>query len=577
MKKYVILVLILSAACVFASNTKVIVFGIVNNCAEEYTNESIANVTYKAWLQRTPGEVIEPSDNLAQCGVMMFPDAENPLRGVCMVDLQHFSSWGTGDVLYVLIRDYNTDKKWYYGAQAEYTIEDTSPDWVYLGLEDYFGDGGAPWIVAYPSSSETKIFTYPCVTTTGTDLNFVGIPVQNGWDKASDLDPAGTNIDAVSKWDPVTQGWETCGYHPNTGWITNLSVQTGDALMINAKNDFDFVVEGDSVEVQYDLIVSSGTDINAIVHPLTKQDITTASGIAEDIGACNLIAKFNSESQQFESCAEAISVWVGDFVTQPGKPLMAGVTSDTVWPSQEKYDNGSKSSNPKLAGSVPRALYYRVTDEDGNDYDFSQAPFDSIEFECFIYDRPAEIINQDTPGCGFTMLGGMYSIIYFNPGNFPTPWQSGDPLSVKVIDKARYVAIYDEYAAAFAEMMLDESAAPVIKGVESVIPGSGLPLSLSMPNGVEEKIIPVKTVLHQNYPNPFNPETTISFSLPKEEQVKLSVFNMNGQIVKELVNGNVSAGNHSINFNASDLNSGIYFYTLETGSTKLSKKMLFVK
>ncbi|MDD3045215.1 MAG: T9SS type A sorting domain-containing protein [Candidatus Delongbacteria bacterium] len=578
MKKLMFVGLILMAISIFASGSKVIVFGIVNYSAEEYTNETISNVTYKAWLQRIPGEVIEPSDGLAQCDVMMFPDPDSPLRGSCMVDLQHFSSWETGDVLYVLIRDYNTDKKWFYEAQAEYTIEDTTSNWVYLGFEDIgLEDSGMPWMLALPSGTESKTFTYPCVTTTGTDLNFVGIPVRNGWDKASDLDPLGTNIDAVSKWNATEQGWETCGYHPALGWITDLPVQTGDALMINAKNDFNFVVSGDSVVVQYNLITTSGTDMNAIVHPLTKQDITTASGIAENIGNCNLISKFNPETQQFESCAEAISIWVGDFVTQPGMPLLAGVTSGTVWPSGVKSENTSEAGNEKLAGAVPRVFYYHVTDEYGNDYDFAGTPYDSIEFECYIPLRPAEVIDQNSPGSGFSMLEGIYSVIYFNPANFPTPWQEGDELSIKVMDKSRYVPMYDEYASAFGSVSLDASAAPVIKGIEALIPGSGLALAISMPSGVEENNMPDLTVLHQNYPNPFNPETSISYSLPKEEQVTLSVFNMSGQLVKQLVNEKKSAGNHSVNFNASDLNSGIYYYTLETGNTKLSKKMLLVK
>jgi len=356
-----------------------------------------------------------------------------------------------------------------------------------------------------------------------------------------------------------------------------MPVQSGDALMINAKNDFDFIVEGDSVDVQYNLITTSGTDMNAIVHPLTKQDISTASGLAEDIGVCNLISKYNAETQQFESCAEMISIWVGDFVTQPGMPLLAGVASSTVWPSEVKSENTSEAVSEKLAGSIPRVFYYHVTDENENDYDFTGAPYDSIEFECYVPWRPAEIIDQNSPGSGFSMLEGIYSVIYFNPANFPTPWLEGDELSIKVMDKSRYVAIHDEYFSAFGSIILDADAAPVIKGVEALIPGSGLPLLLSMPSGIEENNIPDQTALHQNYPNPFNPETLISFSLPKEEQVTLSVFNMNGQLVKEIVNSRVAAGNHSINFNASDLNSGIYFYTLETGSTKLSKKMILNK
>jgi len=97
------------------------------------------------------------------------------------------------------------------------------------------------------------------------------------------------------------------------------------------------------------------------------------------------------------------------------------------------------------------------------------------------------------------------------------------------------------------------------------------------PSGVSDLNIPSEITLHQNYPNPFNPETSISFSLPKEEQVTLSVFNSYGQLIKELMNGKKSAGNHRVNFNAENFNNGIYFYTLETSSSKLNRKMLLIK
>ncbi|MDA3884385.1 MAG: T9SS type A sorting domain-containing protein [Candidatus Delongbacteria bacterium] len=83
--------------------------------------------------------------------------------------------------------------------------------------------------------------------------------------------------------------------------------------------------------------------------------------------------------------------------------------------------------------------------------------------------------------------------------------------------------------------------------------------------------------LEQNYPNPFNPTTTISFSIPSMQDVKISVYNSNGQLVKELVNDKLSSGNHSVLFNAENLNSGIYFYTLQTDGKKLSNKMLLIK
>ena len=83
--------------------------------------------------------------------------------------------------------------------------------------------------------------------------------------------------------------------------------------------------------------------------------------------------------------------------------------------------------------------------------------------------------------------------------------------------------------------------------------------------------------LEQNYPNPFNPTTEIKFSLTNASEVKLSVFNINGQLVSELVNGEMNAGIHTVNFDGNNLNSGIYFYTLEANGISVTKKMVLTK
>jgi hypothetical protein len=88
---------------------------------------------------------------------------------------------------------------------------------------------------------------------------------------------------------------------------------------------------------------------------------------------------------------------------------------------------------------------------------------------------------------------------------------------------------------------------------------------------------PGKFELSQNYPNPFNPVTTIRFSLPQSGNVKLTVYNILGEQVAELVNGFKEAGVHTINFNAENLNSGLYIYKIEANGFVQSRKMTLVK
>ena len=102
--------------------------------------------------------------------------------------------------------------------------------------------------------------------------------------------------------------------------------------------------------------------------------------------------------------------------------------------------------------------------------------------------------------------------------------------------------------------------------------------SASLVTSVEDgSSTPVDYSLSQNYPNPFNPSTTISFSLPTENHVKISLFDALGREIQNIANREYSAGNHSINFNAAGLTSGVYFYRIEAGSFVQSKKMILMK
>jgi hypothetical protein len=89
--------------------------------------------------------------------------------------------------------------------------------------------------------------------------------------------------------------------------------------------------------------------------------------------------------------------------------------------------------------------------------------------------------------------------------------------------------------------------------------------------------LPTEYSLSQNYPNPFNPTTTIQYSIPKDEYVKLAVYDVTGKIVKELANGYKSAGRYNVEFNASGYASGIYYYKIEAGVYNNTQKMMLVK
>ena len=89
--------------------------------------------------------------------------------------------------------------------------------------------------------------------------------------------------------------------------------------------------------------------------------------------------------------------------------------------------------------------------------------------------------------------------------------------------------------------------------------------------------VPQTYSLEQNYPNPFNPTTNIRFGLPKSGLVKMVIYDVLGRVVTTLVNEYKEAGEYTVDFDASAIASGVYFYKIESGSFTDVKKMLLVK
>ena len=117
---------------------------------------------------------------------------------------------------------------------------------------------------------------------------------------------------------------------------------------------------------------------------------------------------------------------------------------------------------------------------------------------------------------------------------------------------------------------------------ESVFGGNPLSVAKLNTAGDQLSITPNSFVLEQNYPNPFNPETTISFQLAKNSKINLTIYNMEGKLIKRLESGLRDAGSYEIKWNGLDergqqVTSGVYFYRLDTGEFSDMKKMILIK
>jgi hypothetical protein len=414
---------------------------------------------------------------------------------------------------------------------------------------------------------------YSNVTTSGTDNNLIALPVDAGYAFASQLDPAGTNLDVVSQWVAASQGWNASNYNAFFGvWDPDFSLSVGQSYMVNAVQNHDLIIDGPVVSIpNYTLVTTSGTDNNLIMHPLTKSSLTTSGAIGTDIGSCDVVSEYIAGSQGWNASNynAFFGVWDPEFASEIGKPLMVNMTAGTTWPSAKsaEYVEGSKSDPPK---GTSRAVYYNCVDNTGVAFSFSAAPYDNVTYKAWITGRETELLQQFSVGCGYSLLSG-YSMVYVNVGNFATNWAAGDEINFLVKDETGGLGAYLEGSGSW---ILDASGSAAYRGVPAM--GTGTPISVSTASSIDE-MVPVETKLHQNYPNPFNPTTTIKFDLNSDSVVKLNVYNYNGQLVKSLVDGSMKAGYHTVNFDASNLSAGVYYYTMETASKNMTQKMVLVK
>jgi len=88
---------------------------------------------------------------------------------------------------------------------------------------------------------------------------------------------------------------------------------------------------------------------------------------------------------------------------------------------------------------------------------------------------------------------------------------------------------------------------------------------------------PSSYALGDNYPNPFNAQTNIIMDIPKAGEARLEVYNLLGQKVATLIDGNIEAGHHTISWDANEYSSGIYFYKLTVGEQVFTKRMTLLK
>jgi hypothetical protein len=176
------------------------------------------------------------------------------------------------------------------------------------------------------------------------------------------------------------------------------------------------------------------------------------------------------------------------------------------------------------------------------------------------------------PMVTITTDSGLVATLYFTADN-------GAADGIVAIDSAYEDTQFDQFGTTFhlwhRVELADDTGDPAF--MPSFTAGT-VEISSSTAVGDEDKdMLPKYFEATQNYPNPFNPTTTISFTLPSKTSVRLDVFNVLGQTVATLINGELQAGQHEAVWDAGNSPTGVYFYRLTAEKESITKKMLLLK
>jgi hypothetical protein len=418
-----------------------------------------------------------------------------------------------------------------------------------------------------------------------TGLNMIALPFDEGYTTSQQLGVAITSCNQVNRFDVPTQAWIASAKPPfGTTWSNVFTTAAGNAYHINVTANSEFVSDGALVtHPAYNLVkpVDKTTGLNLIMQPLTKSNLTTSQQLGVDIPSCNQVNTYLPATQAWVASSKPPfgTTWSNVFTTEIANGYNVNVTANSTWPSTKMYEEGEYVQAENSPKGVSRNVLYLIQDALGNYYDFSAAPYDNITYRGWITSRPTEVQNESSGGAFYETFGMGLSFVAINIGNFATPWAAGDTVTFRVIEEdgtVNRMPVYDEWV---TTRVLDGGNGDVYGGGAALTgdPLDGTPLIMDSPSSIEDGVLPAETKLHQNYPNPFNPTTTIKFDLAKESVVKLNVYNYNGQLVRSLVDGQMNAGYHAVNFDASSLSAGVYYYTMQTAGMTKTQKMVLVK
>ena len=383
----------------------------------------------------------------------------------------------------------------------------------------------------------------------------------------------------VWTWDKTFTGTTNVGWNPVADLDTTLS--SGDAFLVYV---FDETVYGDSTSQGFPkLLPISGTTVSSAT-PSVNQNADGLTMVGnpypstidwDNVSTTELedaIYIYDPNASSWESYVGGIGDITNGLIKAFQGFFVQSSASISSGPAIS-FDTGDISSGGDFYGKDNQKIFARFEVEDPK--------FNLSNSAWVVFNNQATEAKDSFDALEFLPLSADY--IY-------TSTMASDGTELDINARPEFVDISISNGDWSKEIELNKSVS-LDYTPNPVIQKNGFPVSFKKENlneyklvfskrstvSIEEPDVPQEFTLQQNYPNPFNPTTSIQFGLPTTATVKLSVYNVLGQLVDVLINERRQAGFHTVNFDAVDLSSGVYLFRIEAGSFVDSKKMVLMK
>lgn len=499
----------------------------------------------------------------------------------------------------------NTGNPWRTGWNSHLFMSDNSPGMAYIAIYDFLNSSGNindhVWVVDMLSDPSTA-----------TQLTDSTTALEGGWARFA-LDGNGIFWELLDNYDggfPQNIAVSTDG---GATFTVIDSVGSNDATFwyTDFANDPGLVANGDKISFIGTLAKGGGLGGLGIYTP-DVTDPDSASGIYHWY------------------TTDGGGTWMGEMIFHDGDPVITNRPNYELnlqaWDFGAHYVDNNAVTHLVFGGGRPNSggivgpdtinvapiLYWNDRDKNWmsleveavETYDYNSALFvgnangpyrpnvktdPSGQLVVALWERPQfsgepgnSPINIYTGGTNFYH----YDIVYAYSEDGGVTWSTPD-IAYSVADESNYfpciaaIEVGEGVATVHYVAYMDPEPGISLFGENSASPDAVWryhTLEFNTILGVgDETVLASDFQLEQNYPNPFNPSTTIKYSLPEKSDVTIKIFDVLGNEVSTLLNATQDAGSHEVDFNASELASGMYIYTLKAGTVSLSKKMMLLK